>query len=673
MTDRMRNGRIFSYFLGNRKEEMMRPFALGFSVLLFLICTGAGNAQVDTLGRMVLNEGLRYRVAAIAPRIAPGESPATNTTRCVVTSRSGSRVTVNGSSVVVPAQGSIEIFVPASQAVEFVGTQPFAVLTLQTGLGHGEAARHIPSYAWGTVYKPFLWWQDEYGLASDVPTVTTSAVALIADVDDTRVSITLPTGVLDTTLQRGEMWYKQFPVEPGRSRNDSTDYTGACTITSTHPIAVVSGHEKTSVLRHPNSMPKSGNYERAATRGRGNLHDAMLPTQQAGKVFVTTPILYSPTRLRGRDLSLIDVEDDRGDVVRFIVLEDSTIIISRSSNTSANIDTMLHAGDTWYASHVEIATYWYATKPVMCAQYGKSYAYITWQSTQPLDDPSTDAGMPQLQIVPSNEQWIDHAVFVAPSETENFLSLVCVAEDINSILVDGQPIKTRLRKHLIGETPFVAFDGPIAPGEHRITTTNPTATFSAWSYGSIDGLSVGRIYGASTGVNHAQQCDGEPTLVVTRNSDSVQVAYGVADSSDACLTTAMTYFELCNGCAIEERPQGFVVRRTQPDVRVEGVVRTVATNGMYRRAAFALDGTVGVANEVSRSCIAPNPAGEYVVVSAASAGSLRGTYRVWSHIGQCVREVVAMEPSQLYVDLSDLVPGVYRIDGDGVHATIVKQ
>jgi len=135
----------------------------------------------------------------------------------------------------------------------------------------------------------------------------------------------------------------------------------------------------------------------------------------------------------------------------------------------------------------------------------------------------------------------------------------------------------------------------------------------------------------------------------------------------------MTYFELCNGCAIEERPQGFVIRRTQPDVRVEGVVRTAATNGMYRRAAFALDGTVGVANETSQSCVAPNPAGEYVVVTAASAGSLRGTYRVWSHIGQCVREVLATEPSQLYVDLSDLVPGVYHIDGDGVHATIVKQ
>lgn len=673
MTFLMTNGAFFFYLIGNCLEIFMRPFALGFSMLLFLICTGAGNAQVDTLGRMVLNEGLRYRVAAIEPRIAPGESPTTSTTRCVITSRSGSRVTVIGLSVVVPAQGSFEISVPSSQAVEFVGTQPFAVLTLQTGVGHGEASRHIPSYAWGTSYKPFLWWQDEFGLSSEQPTVTTSAVAIVADSADTRVTITWGSQQRDTTLQAGGLWYVQFPDEPGRSRSDSTDYTGSCTIESTHSIAVISGHEKASVLRHPNSMPKSGNYERAATRGRGNLHDAMLPTRQAGKVFATSPILYTPTRLRGRDLSLIDVEDDRGDVIRFIALEDSTVLTSLSSNVLTNVDTMLHAGQSWYASHVEIATLWIATKPVLCAQYGKSYAYITWQSTEPLDDPSTDAGMPQLQIVPSTQQWVDHALFRAPDETANFLSLVCSVSGADAILIDGKPLATMLRRHTIGDSPYLAFDGPVTPGEHRITTTNTTARFSAWSYGSLDGLTVGRIYGASAGMNLAQQCDGEPVLAVTSNIDSVEIAYGIADTSDACLTTAMTYFELCNGCEIEERPQGFVVRRAQPDVRVEGVVRTVATNGMYRRAAFALDGTVSVATEASKPRVAPNPAGEYVMISAAPSRQLCGTYRVWSQIGQCVREIVATEPSQLFVDLSDLAPGVYHIDGDGVHAMLMKQ
>lgn len=651
----------------------MRPFALGFSVLLFLICTGAGNAQVDTLGRMVLSEGLHYRVATIVPHVAPGESPLGTTVRCVLTSRTGSRVTFNGTSVVVPAQGSIDVTVPMTQAIAFVGTQPFALATYQDGFGHGEAARHLPSYAWGTTYRPFLWWQDEFGLTSEQPTVTTSAVAIVADSADTRVTMTLGTTQRDTTLQAGEMWYIQLPTEPGRSRNDSTDYTGSAAIESTRPIAVVSGHEKASVLRHPNSMPKSGNYERAATRGRGNLHDAMLPTHHAGKVFITTPILYTPTRLRGRDLSLIDVEDDRGDLIRFIALEDSTIITSQSSNVLSNVDTMLHAGQSWYASHVEIATLWLATKPVLCAQYGKSYAYITWQSTQPLDDPSTDAGMPQLQIVPSTVQWVDHAVVRTPGDVSNFLSLVCTASNAPAILIDGKPIATMLRKHTIGDSPYLAFDGTVTPGEHRITTTSSTARFGAWTYGSLDGLTVGRIYGASTGIDLAQQCNGEPTLRVTSHSDSIEITYGLADTSEACLATAMTYFEICNGCAINERPQGFVVRRTQSDVRVEGVVRTVATNGMYRRAAFALDGTVGVATPSAKPRVAPNPADDFVVITGNDAQPLRGTYRVWSQIGQCVREVVARELTQLYVDLSDLAQGVYVIDGDGVHATVIKQ
>lgn len=651
----------------------MRPFALGFSLLLFLICTGAGNAQVDTLGRMVLQEGLRYRITTIRPRVAPGESPISTTQRCILTSQSGSRVTYNGTSIVVPASGSVEITISSTEPIELRGTQPFGVLTMQDGYGHGEAARHLPSYAWGTSYRPFLWWQDEYGLTSEAPTVTTSAISVVADVDDTRVSMTLPSGTRDTTLNAGEQWYVQFSRESGRSRNDSTDYTGQCLIESTHPVAVVSGHEKAAVLRHPNSMPKSGNYERAATRSRGNLHDAMVPTTYAGKVFVTSPILYTPTRLRGRDLSLIDVEDDRGDVIRFIALEDSTTITSISSSPITNVDTMLHAGQAWYASRVELATIWYATKPVLCAQYGKSYAYITWQSTDPLDDPSTDAGMPQLQIVPPAVQWVDHAIMVAPSETANFLSLVCSARYESSILINGRPIASMLRKYNIGDSFMVSFEGPILPGEHRISTLNPEVRFAAWSYGSVDGLSVGNIYGAVTGMNMAVECDGEPTLRVERQSDSVVITYGIPDSAQPCLGTAMTYFEQCDGCAIEERPQGFVVRRTQPNVRVVGVVRTVATNGMYRRGAFSLDGTVGITEASKDIQVGPNPAMDYVMIKSTGSASLAGTYRVWSHIGQCVREVQATDASALRVDLSGLAPGVYRIDGNAVHTIVVKR
>ncbi len=665
--------RKFSYLTRVRKEKIMRPFALGISVLLFLICTGAGNAQVDTLGRMVLDEGLRYRITTIRPRIAPGETPFASTQRCILTSASGSRVTYNDASVIVPAGGSVEISISSTEPVELRGTQPFGVLTLQDGFGHGEAARHLPSYAWGTSYRPFLWWQDEYGLSSEEATITTSAISIVADVDNTRVTLTLPAGKRDTILNAGEQWYVQFEQEVGRSRNDSTDYTGSCVVESTHPVAVVSGHEKAAVLRHPNSMPKSGNYERAATRSRGNLHDAMLPTTYAGTTFVTSPILYTPTRLRGRDLSLIDVEDDRGDVVRFIALEDSTTITSLSSSPTSGVNITLNAGESWYAPRVELATLWFATKPVLCAQYGKSYAYITWQSTQPLDDPSTDAGMPQLHTVPPIEHWVDHSIVVAPSEIASFLSLVCSAQHESSILVDGRPIASMLRKRRIGDSFMVSFEGPILPGEHRISSLNPNVRFAAWSYGSVDGLSLGNIYGAVTGMNMAVECDGEPTLRVMRQSDSVVITYGIPDTAQPCLTTAMTYFEQCDGCAIEERPQGFVVRRSQPNVRVTGIVRTVASNGMYRRGAFSLDGTVGVADVSADLRVVPNPATDYVLIKSAGITALTGTYRVWSHIGTCVREVQATDASMLRIELSDLAPGVYRVEGHAVRSVFVKQ
>ncbi len=665
--------RKFSYLTSVRKETIMRPFALGISVLLFLICTGAGNAQVDTLGRMVLDEGLRYRITTIRPRIAPGETPFASTQRCILTSASGSRVMFNGTSVIVPAGGSVEISISSTEPVELRGTQPFGVLTMQDGFGHGEAARHLPSYAWGTSYRPFLWWQDEYGLASEVPTVTTSAISIVADVDNTRVTLSLPAGKRDTTLNAGEQWYVQFEQEVGRSRNDSTDYTGSCVVESTHPVAVVSGHEKAAVLRHPNSMPKSGNYERAATRGRGNLHDAMLPTKYAGQSFFTSPILYTPTRLRGRDLSLIDVEDDRGDVIRFIALEDNTWIRGKSSPSTPVEDVTLNAGESWYAKRTELTTSWYASAPVLCAQYGKSYAYITWQSTQPLDDPSTDVGMPQLQIVPSWSQWVNRAIVVAPSETANFLSLITYERDVASIQINGRPITSVLRKHTLENSLTTSFDGPLLPGEHRITSTDPNARFVAWSYGSVDGLSTGKVYGAVAGINLLLDCNwAEPMLSIDQQIDSVTITYGVS-SDTSCLTTAMTYFEQCDGCVIEERSQGFIVRRSQPNVRVTGIVRTVASNGIYRRGAFSLDGTVDVADASADLLIAPNPATDYVLIKGAGITALTGTYRVWSHIGTCVREVQATDASMLRIELSDLAPGVYRVEGHTVHCVFVKQ
>ena len=181
------------------------------------------------------------------------------------------------------------------------------------------------------------------------------------------------------------------------------------------------------------------------------------------------------------------------------------------------------------------------------------------------------------------------------------------------------------------------------------------------------------MYGAVAGINLLLDCNwAEPTLSIDQQIDSVTITYGVS-SDTSCLTTAMTYFEQCDGCAIEERPQGFVVRRSQPNVRVVGVVRTVATNGMYRRGAFSLDGTVGVADVSADLRVVPNPATDYVLIKSAGVTALTGTYRVWSHIGTCVREVQATDASMLRIELSDLAPGVYRVEGHTVHCVFVKQ
>jgi hypothetical protein len=654
----------------------MKTFMLAVSVSI-LLCGGALTmvaSPSDSSGRMVVNEGTSFRVIGISPALAPGEQASSPYQKLILTSRYNVTVIVNGEPVEISADSLVVLNVTDASPITIDGGRsPFSIYTYQDLYGNGEMACHVPFHPRSTEFFPFSWWQDAYSVEGTArTTVGAKTYVLPLTSAETVVSITRSGITQDTTLGIDEYLEIDEPIMENGTRNSSTDPTGY-SITASSPISVVSGHPKAAVLRYPDGLPYTGPYARPASRSRGNLHDAMLPSVFAGGTFVTVPLLYTPTRIRGLDMTDQGIEDDRGDVVRFIGLHDSTRIYKLTSTDTVLIDTILGRGDTWYSSRVEVPTVWITSRPVLCAQYGKSYGRITSQATDPADDPSVDAGQPLLQVVPNVERWTDHSVFLSPEETSNFLNVACRADDANSILVDGRSIGSVLRRHDISGTPYTTFSGLISSGRHIITTTSSQARFGAWTYGSLDGLQLGKIYGSMTGMNYAVDCDDSLFVDVTViDQDSVRITYRAEPQELPCADIAYAVVERIIGGTYRSSGSMIMIHRDST-FAVDGTVLVVTRSGRFLRRSFHLDGTTSVQEERPfTASIRPNPVLDICRIARADTQLLSGTVEILSVLGVKMMSFDVRDVQELVVDVQSLPPGAYIVTGAGLNGMFLR-
>jgi hypothetical protein len=518
-------------------------------------------------------------------------------------------------------------------------------------------------------------WQDSYGINGVEPTVATARTVVIPLQPNTRVHVAYRDGHNDTLVTT---WLQPLvineEVKPGLTRSSASDPTGV-RISSVSPISVVSGHAKGAILRFPDGLPASGQYARAASRSRGNLHDVMLPTSMAGTEFVTAPLLYTPTRERGLDQSEVGIENDRGDVIRFIALSDSTVISSVSASADMHVDTVLHAGDTWYAAAVEEATTWSASKPVMCAQYGKSYGNIISQATRPEDDPSVNTGLPLLQVVPPVDRWAHHAAFHAAVGMDNAVNVVCKSTDAENILLDGRPVMVALRRHDIPGTPYTSFSGFISEGAHHVSAVNDAVRFCAWTYGSLDGLQLGRIYGSPAAFDMAQPCEDTLSTWLNYEGDSAVVGWTTGPENTPCAEIAYAVTEYCHGCTSRYRGNTMTIRRATPTTMVKASVLVVMRSGRFERRTVFMDGTTSV-NDLPRIAdvlITPNPVEDHCTVMSVTGAPLHGSVQIYAVTGEHVRTVVTGGAAQVDVDLTDVQPGVYAVQIGSARRMIIVE
>ncbi len=528
------------------------------AVALIVLASGlSAVGQVsETRGTMGLVEGRRYMVAFPQVWASPTEKPMAQPMMLFISSKVKASVVVRTPSEVnaatkinrqytVQPNEVLRIPIPVSYmneesesrnglGLEVIGDKPISVYTYQAWMGNGELARHLPVEAWGKNYYTMNMYQDRYS-ATD-PKYRPAQILVVAAYDNTVVSYTptwtteggretpsVPTNSTGTvTLNRGDTYLIKGKIDPARNKEFNSDLSGTW-VRSSRPVGVISGHTKVAVMRYPDVLPPTGMFATEAHFVRNNVHDAMLPMEMGGTRFVTVPCMYGPMRVTGAALADFGIDDDRGDVIRVIALEDGTTVKAMRQNGGglAN-EWLLNRGETELKTSVEVATYWESDKPIIMGQYGKSWARIIPPTAQGKDEstqghPTVESGMPMLQYIPSVDRWANYGVFHSPEGMDNFFNITFRSVDAGKIKFDNKPLTSALGGAMreIQGTEFSYIRSAVGVGDHIVESTSDDVKWAAWTYGSLDGLAQGRAYGTPVSIDLAIPCPD--SLAVTEN------------------------------------------------------------------------------------------------------------------------------------------------------------
>lgn len=612
----------------------------------------SGNEHIE------LNSGTRFLVGFIHPDRAPGEPLPDSAYRVLVHAAEGARITVDGRTVTIDPGSTVEVKLPVCTVADVRSDRPVTVASRQAMNGNGEQSLHLPVAAWGNEYRAFSWWGDRHGLDSTSMKYSSAKRLVIAAFDSTHVMVETRDGLIDTTLNANEWLLVSERIDTGSIRTAASDPTGLL-ISASRPIGVVSGHSKAGVLAYPDGLPMTGPYARPANRCRGNLHDAMLPTSMAGTEFVTVPMSYTPTRERGLDLRDQGIGDDRGDVIRFIALSDSTVILRLDSTGTPVPVALLKKGQSWMETRSEHANVWRTSYPVLCAQYGKSYGHITSQTTRPEDDPSTDAGMPLLMTVPSIDRWVTSAHLTAYAETYNAVSLVARTEDLTNIRLGAAPVASMAKKTAIPGTAYSYVRVTLPQGAYTVSS-DPGRKFACWTYGSLDGYQLGRIYGSLAAIDMHRSCDDSVDIDVTYSADSANVRGSTISPGRACSELAMLYLERSTNLISRPSDDGLTIRRIDASIAGNGRVVGVSTSGrtVTRNIEF-LSTSVPTNAEIARLHVRYSPATGALLISGINVAA-PSRLSIFTPRGQRVYESSVVE-DHVELQLHGLTTGIYVV------------
>ncbi len=375
----------------------------------------------------------------------------------------------------------------------------------------GEAFRVIPVEWLGQKYVTANLYLDKLGTNLLRP----PQILIIATEDNTTLryrptaaTINLEAGQLSDPikLNKGQTFFILGRMDNGRVQDNSSDLTGTY-IEATKPVAVMSGHTKGAFPRYQATF-----YGRNGSFMRNMMLEMLWPIEMLGTQYVSCPVKYND---RPRD----KIADDRGDMIRFVAAYDNTIIYQMRKDGSGlkQISPNLKRGQFHEITNQEDPAYYESSKPVLVAQYGKTW----WLSPvtpkvgsgdQPQNPPRNGQGM--MLILAPVPQWTSYATFRSPMGIDNFVAVTFRAKDLPYLYFDGQSFTKRFGNSInyIEGTEYAYITEQVAAGDHYLKGEilpdgKQKATFAGYVYGNWDRSKDGFAYGYPIGINYNVQCD----------------------------------------------------------------------------------------------------------------------------------------------------------------------
>lgn len=652
-----------SYELQKRRAQqaIVRMLVRKLSVagILLLLFTSSVWSD-DQRGTMPVSEGTRFVVAF--PQVWPDaiEEPLPNPMLIYISSavKTAVRVrtpavkndigtkidktyTVNAGQMLIVSMpqsfmmpsGSVEdtalSHVIKAYGIEITSKAPISVQSYIGWTGNGELINHLPVAAWGRTYSAMCFYNDVYGKGTLVH--RPGQIVVIAEEDDTHVNFTptwatkggpdcptVPAGSTGTvTLNLGDVFLIKGTIDPALAKNAVTDLSGT-QVTADKPIGVISGHTKVAIMRYPNVLPPSllGGDGAGGSAGfvRNCVFEAMLPQELAGTEFVTIPSMYTPRRTVDSTADqgiAYGIDDNRGDVIRFNAIEDGTMLSYITEDGDSVPVRTLHAHESVIMPTQIDAVLWKTSKPVTCAQYGKSWANLSLPKSigrghdnklaeLPQTPPAVEAGQPMMEIVPSTDRWTTSGRFNGPEGMDNFFNIVFRTGQESSILLDGDrlPAATSGSYHRLLGTPFSYIRQPMSSGAHVVRSTSDTVRWCAWNYGSLDGMQQGRAYGSPVSMELSLPCADTVRLSESTTIDacgSVATTATVSSGSASCASLFMIYQDSVQNCELVlDTPitaglssATYTVKVIDPTRDASGTIRVVTRSGAYIQRAFS--------------------------------------------------------------------------------------
>lgn len=598
------------------------------AALLLLCLTALGStAQSETRGTMCLTEGTRFLIAYPQVWADSTEGADTLPLSVIISSRFNTVVRIRvpaaktdidqridktyqlnaDQTIRVPISrsfmmpGSAEDQATESQvikgvAIEITSQKPISVSTHEAWQGNGERDLHLPVAAWGTTYSAMSFFNDVYG--------TTNAkhrpgqILVIADRDSTRVTFIpkwntqggaacppVKAGETGTVMMmRGQVFIIKAAIYEPLAKDFTTDLSGT-QILANKPVGVISGHTKVAIMRMPSTTIGSATPGRPLNTVRNCVHEVLLPNEMAGTEFVTLPVMYTSKRSPLLARADLGADDMNGDVIRFNALQDSTLLTVRWKLQDV-IARRLRLNDSYIESTQIPAVHWVTSKPALCAQYGKSWAYIENNSLG-----EGAVGQPMMQIVPSTDRWVCYGSFNGQQGHDNFVGIAFYTADSARIRMDGTLLKDLPGTSIatIGPEKYSYVALPVDGGRHIIDSDDESVRWMAWSYGSLDGTSPGYAYGAPVAVDAALMCDDSLVVEDSIACGSITTTITAASPTSSCGAIYMVYADSLMNCTLNKselfNPGARVVQYStnvlDPSQPAYGRVRTVSRSGKY--------------------------------------------------------------------------------------------